>query len=209
MNDVLRIARLKIALQRAFLGRAILIFTIHNLKDRQERGAINFTRDGYELIHHQFHQYMAHLYQCRSWEECWKGLGCGRGGGEGGGDGVDWQGAVLRTCAWTSTWVTGFQWWAGVIDLIRNATEGSCPTDELWQWSRRHQSGDWYSGEESCVDFRGKNLSETKEFHSGEMESQVLESWLEGNLEYCEWVFAICSSVNFLKRCKSQDKANS
>ena len=27
MNDVLRIARLKIALQRAFLGRAILIFT--------------------------------------------------------------------------------------------------------------------------------------------------------------------------------------
>ena len=30
--------------------------------------------------------------------------------------------------------------------------------------------------EESCVDFRGKNLSETEEFHSGEMESQVLES---------------------------------
>ena len=29
MNDVLRIARLKIALQRAFLGRAILIFTRH------------------------------------------------------------------------------------------------------------------------------------------------------------------------------------
>ena len=28
MNDVLRIARLKIALQRTFLGRAILIFTI-------------------------------------------------------------------------------------------------------------------------------------------------------------------------------------
>ena len=28
MNDVLRIARLKIALQRAFLGRAILIFTV-------------------------------------------------------------------------------------------------------------------------------------------------------------------------------------
>ena len=28
MNDVLRIARLKIALQRAFLGRAILIFTL-------------------------------------------------------------------------------------------------------------------------------------------------------------------------------------
>ena len=28
MNDLLRIARLKIALQRAFLGRAILIFTI-------------------------------------------------------------------------------------------------------------------------------------------------------------------------------------
>ena len=27
MNDVLRIAHLKIALQRAFLGRAILIFT--------------------------------------------------------------------------------------------------------------------------------------------------------------------------------------
>ena len=27
MNDILRIARLKIALQRAFLGRAILIFT--------------------------------------------------------------------------------------------------------------------------------------------------------------------------------------
>ena len=27
MNEVLRIARLKIALQRAFLGRAILIFT--------------------------------------------------------------------------------------------------------------------------------------------------------------------------------------
>ena len=27
MNDVLRIARLKIALQRAFLGRAILLFT--------------------------------------------------------------------------------------------------------------------------------------------------------------------------------------
>ena len=31
MNDILRIARLKIALQRAFLGRAILIFTIYNL----------------------------------------------------------------------------------------------------------------------------------------------------------------------------------
>ena len=31
-------------------------------------------------------------------------------------------------------------------------------------------------GEESCADFRGKNLSETEEFHSGEMESQVLES---------------------------------
>ena len=30
MNDVLRIARLKIALQRAFLGRAILIFTVSN-----------------------------------------------------------------------------------------------------------------------------------------------------------------------------------
>ena len=30
MNDVLRIARLKIALQRAFLGRAILIFTALN-----------------------------------------------------------------------------------------------------------------------------------------------------------------------------------
>ena len=29
MNDVLRIARLKIALQRAFLGRAILIFTVY------------------------------------------------------------------------------------------------------------------------------------------------------------------------------------
>ena len=29
MNDVLRIARLKIALQRAFLGRAILLFTKH------------------------------------------------------------------------------------------------------------------------------------------------------------------------------------
>ena len=28
MNDILRIARLKIALQRAFLGRAILIFTL-------------------------------------------------------------------------------------------------------------------------------------------------------------------------------------
>ena len=28
MNDTLRIASLKIALQRAFLGRAILIFTI-------------------------------------------------------------------------------------------------------------------------------------------------------------------------------------
>ena len=28
MNDVLRISRLKIALQRAFLGRAILIFTM-------------------------------------------------------------------------------------------------------------------------------------------------------------------------------------
>ena len=28
MNDVLRIARLKIALQGAFLGRAILIFTL-------------------------------------------------------------------------------------------------------------------------------------------------------------------------------------
>ena len=27
MNDILRIARLRIALQRAFLGRAILIFT--------------------------------------------------------------------------------------------------------------------------------------------------------------------------------------
>ena len=32
MNDVLRIARLKIALQRAFLGRAILIFTIWGTK---------------------------------------------------------------------------------------------------------------------------------------------------------------------------------
>ena len=31
MNDVLRIARLKIALQRAFLGRAILIFTFSTM----------------------------------------------------------------------------------------------------------------------------------------------------------------------------------
>ena len=31
MNNVLRIARLKIALQRAFLGRAILIFTFTNM----------------------------------------------------------------------------------------------------------------------------------------------------------------------------------
>ena len=32
MNDILRIARLKIALQRAFLGRAILIFTVLNMR---------------------------------------------------------------------------------------------------------------------------------------------------------------------------------
>ena len=32
MNDVLRIARLKIALQRAFLGRAILIFTRNSIE---------------------------------------------------------------------------------------------------------------------------------------------------------------------------------
>ena len=33
MNDVLRIARLKIALQRAFLGRAILIFTMQPISN--------------------------------------------------------------------------------------------------------------------------------------------------------------------------------
>ena len=34
MNDVLRIARLKIALQRAFLGRAILIFTVGTIHQK-------------------------------------------------------------------------------------------------------------------------------------------------------------------------------
>ena len=42
MNDVLRIARLKIALQRAFLGRAILIFTSgQNHKNSPKKRSLN------------------------------------------------------------------------------------------------------------------------------------------------------------------------
>ena len=71
------------------------------------------------------------------------------------------------------------------------------PVEQMIFDSDQGDIRDWYSGEESCVEFRGKNLSETEEFHSGEMESQVLESWLERNLEYCEWVFQSAEVLTF------------
>ena len=44
MNDILRIARLRIALQRAFLGRAILIFTFNTCLEKFAKKSSNFVR---------------------------------------------------------------------------------------------------------------------------------------------------------------------
>ena len=52
MNDVLRIARLKIALQRAFLGRAILIFTIHLTQDENVNNVWIWEGLNFFLPHH-------------------------------------------------------------------------------------------------------------------------------------------------------------
>ena len=49
MNDVLRIARLKIAPQRAFLGRAIMIFTLRFACINRGVGALNHFQDGSAL----------------------------------------------------------------------------------------------------------------------------------------------------------------
>ena len=45
MNDVLRIAHLKIALQRAFLGQAILIFTDRQHKNSSTSSLSSLKRD--------------------------------------------------------------------------------------------------------------------------------------------------------------------
>ena len=70
MIDVLRIARLKIALQRAFLGRAILIFTLKNM---QLWGLVhplkNWDKDITPFSFSWLKVHNAHLFIISEWED--------------------------------------------------------------------------------------------------------------------------------------------
>ena len=71
MNDILRIARLKIALQRAFLGRAILIFTNMNISiNKYDHRKTKFVLASENKVQMSAHGLCLLLYRGRYWVLC-------------------------------------------------------------------------------------------------------------------------------------------